>query len=77
MFNDHYHPGDQPPTEDGYIEPTKAIEEVRQEPYPLPKDFEWSTLDLNDSKQVRAIPVPLNFYAHLNPRSKRFMTYCH
>jgi hypothetical protein len=27
-------------------------EEVRQEPYPLPKDFEWTTLDINDPKQV-------------------------
>lgn len=54
-LNDNHHPGDQPPTEDGFIEPTKAIQEVRQEPYPLPKDFEWSTLDLNDPKQVCAV----------------------
>ncbi|KAH0827058.1 N-myristoyl transferase [Lanmaoa asiatica] len=51
----YYHSGDQPPTEDGYIEPTKAIEEVRQESYPLPKDFEWSTLDLNDPKQIKEV----------------------
>ncbi|KAI9570484.1 N-myristoyl transferase [Boletus coccyginus] len=47
--------GDGPPTEDGYIEPTKAIEDVRQEPYPLPKDFEWSILDLNDPKQIKEV----------------------
>ncbi|KAG8217840.1 N-myristoyl transferase [Butyriboletus roseoflavus] len=47
--------GDEPPAEDGYIEPTKAVEEVRQEPYPLPKDFEWSTLDLNDPKQIKEV----------------------
>jgi len=44
--------GEAPPTEDGFIEPTKAIEDVRQEPYPLPKDFEWCILDINDPKQV-------------------------
>jgi glycylpeptide N-tetradecanoyltransferase len=27
-------------------------EEVRQEPYPLPKDFEWSTLNIDDPEQV-------------------------
>ncbi|KAG6376461.1 N-myristoyl transferase [Boletus reticuloceps] len=47
--------GDQPPIEDGYIEPTKAIKDVRQEPYPLPKDFEWSILDLNDPKQIKEV----------------------
>ncbi|KAF8447571.1 acyl-CoA N-acyltransferase, partial [Boletus edulis BED1] len=47
--------GDQPSTEDGYIEPTKAIKDVRQEPYPLPKDFEWSILDLNDPKQIKEV----------------------
>lgn len=67
--------GDQPPAEDGYIEPTKKIEEVRQEPYPLPKDFEWSTLDLNDPKQV--CPESIHFpYANIHSRSKRSMTYC-
>ncbi|KAG9318813.1 acyl-CoA N-acyltransferase [Chiua virens] len=47
--------GDQPPAEDGYIEPTKVINEVRQEPYPLPKDFEWSILELNDPKQIKEV----------------------
>jgi len=44
--------GDETPQEDGSIEPDKPREEVRQEPYPLPKDFEWSILDINDPKQV-------------------------
>ncbi|KAN0076956.1 Acyl-CoA N-acyltransferase [Tylopilus felleus] len=47
--------GDQPAAEDGYIEPTKAIQDVRQEPYPLPKDFEWAILDLNDPKQIKEV----------------------
>lgn len=42
-------------SEDGYIEPTKAIEDVRREPYPLPKDFEWSILDINDPKQIKEV----------------------
>jgi glycylpeptide N-tetradecanoyltransferase len=45
--------GEGPPLDDGYIEASKPREEVRQEPYPLPKDFEWSTLDINDPKQAR------------------------
>lgn len=44
--------GEGPALDDGYIEPSKPHEEVRQEPYPLPKDFEWSILDINDPKQV-------------------------
>jgi len=44
--------GDGAPEEDGYIEPSKPREEVRQDPYPLPKDFEWSTLDITDPVQV-------------------------
>ncbi|KAG6832334.1 hypothetical protein H0H87_001975 [Tephrocybe sp. NHM501043] len=47
--------GEGPPIEDGYIEPSKPREEVRQEPYPLPKDFEWSTLDLNDPKEIKEV----------------------
>jgi glycylpeptide N-tetradecanoyltransferase len=41
-----------PPEADGYIEPSKPREEVRQEPYPLPADFEWSTINVNDPSQV-------------------------
>ncbi|KAN0136941.1 Myristoyl-CoA:protein N-myristoyltransferase, N-terminal domain containing protein [Lactarius tabidus] len=47
--------GDSAPEEDGYIEPSKPREEVRQEPYPLPKDFEWSILDINDPGQIKEI----------------------
>lgn len=38
--------------EEGVIEPNKPPSEVRQEPYPLPKDFEWVTIDIDDPKQV-------------------------
>ncbi|KAH9483926.1 Glycylpeptide N-tetradecanoyltransferase [Psilocybe cubensis] len=47
--------GEGPPTEDGFIEPSKPREEVRQEPYPLPKDFEWSTLDIKDPAQNKEV----------------------
>lgn len=47
--------GEEPPSEDGCIEPTKAIEDVRREPYPLPKDFEWSILDIDDPKQIKEV----------------------
>ncbi|KAG6866998.1 hypothetical protein C0991_003914 [Blastosporella zonata] len=47
--------GEGPPIEDGYIEPSKSREEVRQEAYPLPKDFEWSTLDLNDPQEIKEV----------------------
>ncbi|TFK42493.1 N-myristoyl transferase [Crucibulum laeve] len=47
--------GEGPPIDDGYIEPSKPREEVRQEPYPLPKDFEWSTLDINDPNQNKEV----------------------
>ncbi|GLB34863.1 putative adds a myristoyl group to the N-terminal glycine residue of certain cellular proteins [Lyophyllum shimeji] len=48
-------PGEGPPLVDGYIEPPKPREEVRQEPYPLPKDFEWSVLDIDDPKQNKEV----------------------
>ena len=48
----HTWPGDSAPEEDGYIEPSKPREEVRQDPYPLPKDFEWSVIDITDPAQV-------------------------
>lgn len=47
--------GEGPPLDDGYIEPSKPRDEVRQEPYPLPKDFEWTTLDIEDPEQVSHI----------------------
>ncbi|KAJ3515091.1 hypothetical protein NLJ89_g1978 [Agrocybe chaxingu] len=48
-------PGEGVPLEEGYIEPSKPHEEVRQEPYPLPKDFEWATLDINDPVQNKEV----------------------
>ncbi|KDR81698.1 hypothetical protein GALMADRAFT_239825 [Galerina marginata CBS 339.88] len=48
-------PNEGPPVEDGYIEPSKPREEVRQEPYPLPKDFEWSVLDISDPIQNKEV----------------------
>jgi len=31
--------------EDGPIEPDTPHEQIRKEPYVLPKEFEWTTLD--------------------------------
>ncbi|EIN07254.1 N-myristoyl transferase [Punctularia strigosozonata HHB-11173 SS5] len=46
---------EEPPLADGYIEPPKPREEVRQEPYPLPKDFTWSLMDISDSVQLNEL----------------------
>ncbi len=51
--NNNVIPGEEPPIGDGYIEPSKPLEELRQDPYPLPKDFEWSTVDLSSEAEVR------------------------
>lgn len=40
------------PTDDGPIEPSVPREEVKQTPDPLPKDFEWCTVDTTDEAQV-------------------------
>ncbi|KAF8586529.1 N-myristoyl transferase [Ramaria rubella] len=47
--------GEGPPLDDGYIEPSRLREEVRQEPYPLPKDFQWCFVDLNDPNQLKEV----------------------
>ncbi|PPQ71418.1 hypothetical protein CVT24_012236 [Panaeolus cyanescens] len=47
--------GEGPPLEEGYIEPPKSHDEIRQEPYPLPKEFEWATLDINDPSQNKEV----------------------
>ncbi|KAI8989663.1 N-myristoyl transferase [Trametes punicea] len=47
--------GEAPPEVDGPIEPSKPREEIRQESYPLPKEFMWSTLDINDAAQLREL----------------------
>lgn len=55
MFTKHV--GEGPLTgEDGHIEPPKTHDEIRQEPYSLPKEFEWSTIDIDDPRQVRIVP---------------------
>ena len=55
-----YLSGEDAPTADGYIEPSKPASEVRQEPYPLPKDFEWSVVDITDDAQVRFGPCSVH-----------------
>jgi Myristoyl-CoA:protein N-myristoyltransferase, N-terminal domain len=47
--------GEGPPLDDGYIEPSKPRGEVRQDPYPLPKDFQWCTVDLNNPNQLKEV----------------------
>lgn len=39
--------------QEGPIEPSVPREKVRQEPYPLPNDFEWVMIDIDDEDQVR------------------------
>ena len=58
----HTWPGDSAPEEDGYIEPSKPREEVRQDPYPLPKDFEWSIIDITEPAQVRTRQITYSLY---------------
>lgn len=47
-----YHADEGPPLGDGFIEPSVPRDQVRQTAYPLPKDFEWCIMDLNEAKQV-------------------------
>jgi glycylpeptide N-tetradecanoyltransferase len=49
------HYDDVAPAEEGYIEPSKPREEVRQDPFPLPKDFEWSVLDITEPSQLKEV----------------------
>ncbi|KAH7103465.1 Myristoyl-CoA:protein N-myristoyltransferase, N-terminal domain-containing protein [Auriculariales sp. MPI-PUGE-AT-0066] len=44
--------GEAPPQEDGYIDPALPRNEVRQEPYPLPKDFEWVAVDMTNQAEL-------------------------
>lgn len=48
----HLMVGEGAPQEDGAIEPSKPASEVRQTAYPLPKDFEWATVDITDDAEV-------------------------
>lgn len=44
--------GDGPISDEGPIEPNKPPSEVRSEPYPLPKDFEWVNVNIDDPTEV-------------------------
>lgn len=46
--------GEGRPDEDGPIEPSVPREQVRQEPYPLPPQLVWSSIDMEDPEQVRS-----------------------
>ncbi|KAJ7452691.1 Myristoyl-CoA:protein N-myristoyltransferase, N-terminal domain-containing protein [Mycena galericulata] len=54
--------GEGPPLEDGYIEPSKPREEVRQDPYSLPSGFEWTTVDIKDSTQSQEVQELLSLH---------------
>lgn len=41
--------------EEGPIQPNQPPSEVRQEPYPLPKDFEWVTIDIDDDEELKEV----------------------
>ncbi|OZJ04451.1 hypothetical protein BZG36_02812 [Bifiguratus adelaidae] len=41
--------------EDGPIEPDTPADEIRKEPYLLPKDFEWYDLDMEDEAQLKEL----------------------
>jgi glycylpeptide N-tetradecanoyltransferase len=44
----------------GVIEPDKQPDQVRQNAYDLPKDFEWDTLDINQEDQLKELYKLLN-----------------
>ncbi|KAJ7743688.1 Myristoyl-CoA:protein N-myristoyltransferase, N-terminal domain-containing protein [Mycena maculata] len=65
--------GEGPPVADGYIEPWKPREEVRQEPYPLPQEFEWATVDIKDPTQNTEVHDLLSrYYVEDQSASLRF-----
>lgn len=47
--------GEGVPQQDGPIEPSKPASEVRQAPYPLPKDFEWALVDITDDAELKEL----------------------
>ncbi|EAU88866.1 N-myristoyl transferase [Coprinopsis cinerea okayama7 len=47
--------GESPPEEDGCIEESKPASEIRQQPYPLPKEFEWSILDIQNPAEIKEV----------------------
>ncbi|TPX35754.1 hypothetical protein SmJEL517_g01935 [Synchytrium microbalum] len=40
---------------DGVIEDPKAADEIRKEPYALPKDFEWSTVNVDNDAEIKEL----------------------
>ncbi|KAI8822223.1 acyl-CoA N-acyltransferase [Fimicolochytrium jonesii] len=40
---------------EGPIEPNRPASEIRQEPYPLPKDFEWAIVNVEDPVQLKEL----------------------
>ncbi|KZT56406.1 N-myristoyl transferase [Calocera cornea HHB12733] len=47
--------GEGPPAESGPIEPSVPRDQVRQEAYALPKDFEWVTVDMSNEVQCKEV----------------------
>lgn len=43
------------PDQEGPIQPNAPPEKVRQEPYPLPKEFEWVTVDIDDEVELKEV----------------------
>ncbi|KAI9008235.1 acyl-CoA N-acyltransferase [Gaertneriomyces semiglobifer] len=41
--------------ENGPIEADKKPEEIRQEPYPIPSNFEWCLVDIEDAAQIKEL----------------------
>ncbi|KAJ9479104.1 Glycylpeptide N-tetradecanoyltransferase [Pseudozyma hubeiensis] len=41
--------------EEGSIQPSVPPEEVRQEPYPLPSDFEWVMVDVDNQAELKEV----------------------
>lgn len=39
--------------ESGPIEPNTPFDEIRKEPLPLPKDFEWCEINMENEAEVR------------------------
>ena len=40
---------------DGPIDPNTDIAKVRQEPYPIPKEYEWVVLDLSNPQELEDV----------------------
>lgn len=60
-------------TLDGPIDPTTDITKFRKEPYPLPNDYEWVDLDLNNEQEVRILSLLVSAFNH-HPARRRQRT---